>query len=47
MVGPLDHVSEHGKGDFDLIYGIGRGLSLFARLFVLEKITGNWLWWPM
>lgn len=23
MVGPLDHVSEHGKGDFDLIYGIG------------------------
>jgi hypothetical protein len=38
MVGPLDHVSEHGKGGFDLIYGIDRWLSLFARLFVLEKL---------
>jgi hypothetical protein len=39
MVRQLDQVSEHGKGDFDLIYGICRGFSLFVRFFVLDKIT--------
>lgn len=37
MIGPLDFCSEHGKGDFDLIYGIGRGLSLFALAYLFRR----------